>query len=229
MSDRRRQLDRLLGAYDEARQALERARALPPEGLEAEHLRAIDAAQERFNEAEIAYHEALYERAPGMSGDDRTAAAQQLAADTRARSEAYEREAAAINRVLDTSKDLEVDAIDEYGEAAQARRQLGLPDRSDVWGDLDRSPGETPTTDATSASSGDASRVGGHAGQMPACTNRLIDPGSDEVTKALCGDEGLLCEGCLAQEAAAQLAALGGLAAIEASLNARREALLHEY
>ena len=140
MSDRRRELSRLLAAYDEASQALDKARESPPEGRAAEHLRLIDAAQERCNEAEIAYHDALYERAPGMSGDDRTAAARQLAAETRARHEAYVREQAAINRVLDTSKDLEFEAVEEYGEASEAREDLGLPPPDDAWGEMDRSP-----------------------------------------------------------------------------------------
>lgn len=71
MAEQGRSLDRLKGELEAASEAL---RLVRQDGV----LLAIDQALLRFQEAEVAYHDALYSRAPGMSGDDRTKAAQDL-------------------------------------------------------------------------------------------------------------------------------------------------------
>ena len=58
-----------------------------------------------------------------------------------------------------------------------------------------------------------------------ACENALVDPGAGTATDDVCGDEGRLCDACLAEETARQLVAIGGWAHIDRQLNARREAL----
>ncbi|MDP9473872.1 MAG: hypothetical protein M3Q71_24970 [Chloroflexota bacterium] len=137
-----RKLDRLKADYEAARRALEEARRPPPEDRAAEQLRVIDAAQARFDEAEAAYHEALYERAPGMSGDDRTEAARRLAVTNDARYQAQAREQAARARVDDLSVEFTADVVEEYQAAVEARRALGLPNPPDAWSnELDRERG----------------------------------------------------------------------------------------
>ncbi|RBY87438.1 hypothetical protein [Blastococcus sp. TF02A-26] len=132
-----RRLDRLKADYEAARRALAEARQPLPEDRAHEQLRLIDAAQIRFDEAESAYHDALYERAPGMSGDDRTAAARRLAVANDARYQAQERERAARARVDDLSVEFTAEVVEEYQAAVDARRSLGLPEPADAW-QLDR-------------------------------------------------------------------------------------------
>lgn len=71
MNEQRRTLDRLRGEYEAASDELRAARR---DGV----LSVVDRALLRFQDAEAAYHDALYGRAPGMAGDDRTQAAEAL-------------------------------------------------------------------------------------------------------------------------------------------------------
>lgn len=126
MSERLRELDRLKAAYEASREALDSARATGD-------LNAIDEARLALQDREEAYFTAIYERAPGMSGDDRTAAAKALAADHEARYQAMQREQQARIAIDDLGQEINVDMVEEYEAARDARRELGLPEPEDAW------------------------------------------------------------------------------------------------
>ncbi|RBY87437.1 hypothetical protein DQ240_07580 [Blastococcus sp. TF02A-26] len=66
------------------------------------------------------------------------------------------------------------------------------------------------------ALSADFLRVGGQ------CISDLHDPATDEATGEVCGEEGRLCEACLAAESAWQLDEVGGFARFDRELAERR-------
>ncbi len=55
-----------------------------------------------------------------------------------------------------------------------------------------------------------------------ACANGLVDPVTAAPTGERCGEEGRLCEACLAQETARQLDAAGGFERFDRELAERR-------
>lgn len=126
MSDSLRRLDQLKADYEAARRGLDAAR-------NTGQLAEIDVAQERFSEAEVAYHEAIYERSPGMSGDDRTAAARALARTHEAQYRVYERESAARERVDDLGQEFTTDVVEDYQRAVDERRSMDLPEPDHDW------------------------------------------------------------------------------------------------
>ena len=58
--------------------------------------------------------------------------------------------------------------------------------------------------------------------EEPACHVGLLDPVTSEPTGEACGEEGRLCEACLADEEARQLSAAGGFARFDRELAERR-------
>jgi hypothetical protein len=126
VGQRLRSLDALKAEYEAAEEALQAARERYGAGQQ------VAEVELRFQEAESRYHAALYESAPGMTNEDRTAAAQWLK-DVHADSYAIQRERDARERVDDISRPFTVEVVEEYQAAVDERRGMGLPEPDDAW------------------------------------------------------------------------------------------------